>query len=170
MVICKIIYELNGTRHYYANMKHLMSLMPGYGDEPFLLDEIDVYLGSDRKIREVKGLLKYDPSRSGYFKKHFEGLFQGFGGHCEFMAQTAAGGAVLAGLAGSKILLVGNDYARILSPVRGKKDLICIARPVDHAECDNAFQCVVFGGEQYKKFGENARLLSRAIILGQSVA
>lgn len=165
-----VYYALGGKKHIYADRRHLNSLMPGYMEEPFLLHEVEVFINPDGSIREIKALCRYDPDSSGYFRGHFDGLFPGQGGHGEFMSQTAAGGSVLAGGASSKVVLLGTDTLRILSPVKGKKDLVCIARPVEHSECDNAFQGLVYFAKQYHKFGETARLVSRAIVLGQSVS
>lgn len=168
--VFRAVYFRYGGMRLYADRRHLMALMPGYKEEPFLLDEIEVIVGVDGNISEVKAIYRYQPSRSGYFEGHMDGLFPGFGGHSEFMAQTSAGGSVLSGRANSKIVLLGADSIRTPNPVRGSKDLTCIAKPVAHTEVDKAFQCEVYSAKEYRRVGANARLLSQAIILGKSVA
>lgn len=170
MLKYQAIHYRDGRKHFYANRRVLNALMPGYKDESFLLHEVEVDTDSYRKIVEIKAQFRYDPAQSGYFEGHMDGLLQGQGGHGEFMAQAAAGGSVLVGGVGSKIVLLGTDTLRVCYPVKGEKDLTCIARPVASSECDNAFQCAVYSTKEYNRIGEKARMLSRVIILGQSVS
>ena len=162
------VYFSDGSCTYESNRDFLRKRSGGYGEPTFLIDELKVltfrYQNGLELIKQGLAIYNYDSGRSDYFSNHFGGVFPGFGGYAEFVAQASAMSYLLVH-GDKKRIVLETARVNILCPVKGPKKLVAVIRQVG----DTWFDGLVYVADQYQLRGKSARVMAEVEIHGKII-